>query len=60
MEALIEVITAHNVLYYSKAAPIISDSQYDQLFHLLLDLEKAYPQYISPQSPTQRLVGQIS
>ena len=52
---LIDIINYHNYLYYVKAQPVISDYQYDQLYHYLEDLEKKFPQIISPESPTQRL-----
>jgi DNA ligase (NAD+) len=42
-------------LYYVKASPVISDYQYDKLYHYLEDLEKKFPQIISSDSPTQRL-----
>lgn len=60
MRNLVTVLREHNVLYYVKVSPIIADSQYDQLFSLLQDLEKHYPDAILPDSPTQRLVGQLS
>jgi DNA ligase (NAD+) len=46
----------HNELYYVKGEPEISDSRYDKLMEELKGLEKKYPQYVSPDSPT-RTVG---
>ncbi len=55
MQELIKQIEKHNTLYYQKAQPQISDSQYDALFDELLDLEQQYPQFILPHSPTQKV-----
>jgi DNA ligase (NAD+) len=41
--------------YYALDAPTMEDSVYDALYHELLDLEKQYPQLITPDSPTQRV-----
>lgn len=48
----------HNRLYYTQAAPEISDAEYDKLFRELEDLEKAHPEFFSPDSPTQRVGGE--
>lgn len=45
----------HQYLYYVKAEPIISDMEYDALFDQLLELEKKYPEYASPDSATSRV-----
>ncbi len=52
-----EQIRKHDRLYYEKAAPIISDRQYDRLYKELVDLEAQFPQLVSPESPTQRVGG---
>ncbi|BBC25226.1 NAD-dependent DNA ligase LigA [Pseudanabaena sp. ABRG5-3] len=41
--------------YYALDAPTMEDSVYDALYYELLDLEKQYPQLITPDSPTQRV-----
>ena len=41
--------------YYELDQPTISDEYYDQLYHELLDLEKEYPQFIQPNSPTNKV-----
>ncbi len=46
-----------NRLYHVEDAPEISDAEYDQLFRLLVALETAHPDLITPDSPTQRLGG---
>src|SRR5204863_7403871 len=48
-------IEEHDRRYYQEAAPIISDREYDRLYHELLDLERQIPQFVSPDSPTQRV-----
>jgi len=48
-------IERHNYLYYVLDAPEITDEAYDALMHELLRLEEQYPEYITPDSPTQRI-----
>jgi len=55
IEDLREVIEHHNYLYYVKAQPKISDGAYDRLFRRLLDLEKYFPAFQSPISPTKKV-----
>jgi len=52
---LIQVISTHNKLYYEVAQPIISDTEYDHLFSLLLSLEERYPEYKQQNSPTNKI-----
>src|SRR5499427_1499756 len=53
-----EEIRRHDHAYYVLAQPTISDPEYDRLYHQLLDLEKDFPQLITPDSPSQRVAGQ--
>lgn len=53
-----ELLVAHNTRYYQTSDPIISDTAYDELFLLLQTREDAFPDLMSSESPTQRLVGQ--
>ena len=55
---LAEQIRKHDYAYYVLAQPTISDREYDRLYQNLADLEKNFPQLISPESPTQRVGGQ--
>jgi len=48
-------IREHDHLYYVLNQPKISDHQYDKLFAELKELEQANPQFITPDSPTQRV-----
>lgn len=47
----------HNYLYYIQAKPEISDHDYDGLMRELIDLEKEFPDLLSPDSPSQRVGG---
>jgi DNA ligase (NAD+) len=50
-------IRKHDRLYYEEAAPVISDREYDRLYRELVDLEKQFPDLVTPDSPTQRVGG---
>ncbi len=54
-EALRRDINHHNYLYYVLDQPVISDAQYDKLLRELQELERAHPELITPDSPTQRV-----
>jgi DNA ligase (NAD+) len=47
----------HDELYYLQSAPEISDYEYDQLMRRLKELEAAYPELVTADSPTQRVSG---
>lgn len=57
LEKLRDEIRRHEELYYILDSPEISDREYDQLMEHLQDLEKAHPELITPDSPTQRVGG---
>ena len=59
IEELRAQLTHHATLYYVYDAPEISDYEYDALYRELGDLEKAYPQFDSPASPTRRVGGAV-
>lgn len=44
----------HNYRYHTLGDPIITDAEYDTLYHELRSLEETYPELITPDSPTQR------
>ena len=48
-------INRHNYLYYVLDSPEISDADYDSLMKKLRRLEEEFPQYLTPESPTQRV-----
>jgi DNA ligase (NAD+) len=56
---LAEQLRHHAYCYYVLDQPEISDAQYDRLFQRLQALEKQYPQLCTPDSPTQRVGGQV-
>ncbi len=58
--ALRKTIAHHAKLYYEKDAPEISDYEYDALFRELTELEEAYPDAASGDSPTRRVGGRAS
>ena len=60
IESLRAQVEYHSNRYYNLDDPEISDLEYDKLFHQLLDLEEANPQYYSPTSPTVRVGGNAS
>lgn len=53
-------VEEHSRRYYDEDAPTISDFEYDKLIHRLADLEDQYPQYKTPDSPTQHVGGKVS
>ncbi|MDO5450198.1 MAG: NAD-dependent DNA ligase LigA [Akkermansia sp.] len=57
---LCAVIRRNNELYYAKATPEISDAEYDRLYRELEELERAHPELVTPDSPTQRVGNDLS
>jgi DNA ligase (NAD+) len=55
--ALATQIRQHDHAYYVLAQPTISDFAYDQLYRELQELEKQFPDLVTPASPTQRVGG---
>ena len=55
IEELREEIRKHDYHYYVLNQPLISDAEYDRLFRELEELEEKYPQFVTPDSPTQRV-----
>lgn len=58
VEKLRKEIEDHDYRYYVLAEPTISDVEYDRLMRELIELEKRYPELLSPESPTQRVGGE--
>src|ERR1700730_10253045 len=56
-QALRETLRRHEHLYYVLDSPEISDAEYDVLMRQLDALEKAHPELVTPDSPTQRVGG---
>ena len=59
IEALRKEIEHHTYLYYVKDAPEISDGAFDSLMRELRDLEQEHPEFMDPNSPTQRVGGAV-
>ena len=55
IEQLKAEINHHNYRYYVLDSPEISDDEYDELMRELKRLEEQYPQFLTPDSPTQRV-----
>jgi len=49
----------HAHRYYVLDAPVIPDAEYDRLFQELQQIEQAHPELRTPDSPTQRVIGQV-
>ena len=58
IEKLKGEIRGHDRKYYVEADPEIPDSEYDKLMKELEGLEKAFPELVTPDSPTQRVGGE--
>ena len=57
IDELVEQLNYHSRLYYVENRNEISDYDYDMLQNELKELEKNYPQFLRPDSPTQRVGG---
>ena len=58
LQELRREIAEHDRRYYQEARPTLSDREYDALYRELRELEAAHPEWITPDSPTQRVGGQ--
>ena len=59
IDALKCEISLHNRNYYSLDQPVISDSTFDVLLEELLHLENRFPQFLTADSPSQRVGGEV-
>lgn len=59
IQKLRERLDEHNYRYYVLDAPTISDAEYDKLFRELQAWENKHPEFITPDSPTQRIGAKI-
>ncbi len=53
-------INRHNRLYYVDDNPAIPDAEYDRLFDRLLEIERQFPELVTPDSPSQRVGAPVS
>ena len=59
MKELVELLNRYAYEYYTKDAPSVSDSEYDQLYRELVELEASHPEDVLPESPTHRVGGVV-
>lgn len=60
MDALVAELNQHTYNYYVLAMPTIADYEFDQKLEELAKLEKEYPEFADPNSPTQKVGGDIT
>lgn len=59
IETLKRLLERYNYEYYGLDNPSVSDQEYDQLMRELQYLEQMHPEYLMPDSPTQRVGGAV-
>lgn len=59
MTELVEHLNRYAKEYYTEDKPTVSDSEYDKLYRELVELEKAHPEQVLPDSPTHRVGGLV-
>lgn len=57
LQELRQILHEHAIRYYVEDAPTIPDAEYDRLMRELLDLEAQHPQWVTADSPSQRVGG---
>ena len=57
---LCAIVRHNNELYYAQAQPEISDAEYDKLYREIEELEREHPEFVTPDSPTQRVGNDLS
>ena len=55
-----DVLRYHEWKYYVQNNPVISDFEYDQLYQLLVDIEAQHPEWVTADSPTQRVGNDLT
>ena len=60
IEELRSLLNKHNKQYYVYNQPLISDFEFDSLMKELEDLEKSYPEFDDPLSPSRRVGNDIN
>ena len=56
---MVDELNQYRKEYYTEDQPTVSDSEYDKLYRELVELEKAHPELILPNSPTQEVGGLV-
>lgn len=60
LQELRKQIQYHNYRYYVLNDPVITDYEYDQLYNELVRIEQEHPEWVTPDSPTQRVGGLVT
>jgi DNA ligase (NAD+) len=60
IKQLSKEIEEHNYSYYVLDQPVISDYEFDKLLEELMDLERKFPEFLLPTSPSQRVGGTVT
>lgn len=60
IDRLRKEIDEHNYRYYVQSEPVIGDQEFDALLEELVALERAFPELITADSPTQRVGGAVT
>ena len=53
-------LETHNYQYHVLDNPLVSDAEYDRLFRRLVELEKAFPDLLTPDSPTAQIYARTA
>lgn len=56
---LCDALRLHATLYYVFDSPEITDAEYDELFRAVQELETQHPDWVTPESPTQKVGGKV-
>jgi len=59
-DELVESLVFHEWKYYVDNSPLLSDAEYDKLYHKLVEIESTNPQIIKKDSPSQRVSSDLS
>ncbi len=59
-EQLVEDVRKYRFAYYNEDQPLVSDAEFDRLFHRLQEIEQLHPELVSNDSPTQEVGGDVS
>lgn len=59
VDELHELLNQYSYEYYVLDKPTVPDAEYDRLLHELIEIEQKYPQFKTPDSPTQRVGGEV-
>ncbi len=60
IEELKALLNKYNQAYFEESSPLISDVEYDALLKELIELETAFPEYLTEDSPSQKVGGSLS